>query len=225
MTIGFINSVDGFEAVRNATANILVGESLNQVSLAEAWNVENPDDSVDPDEWVLDVYVERANPFELFRGEDNTTTQLINVWYEDSDVDNGKSSQVKQATNSSIVVDCLACGVTAETIDGQEPGDESAFLRVHKVARLARRILMHPDYRQLGIPSVVGYRRMSSRRSFQPGGGDVPHHHIAGVQIKFDVSHCETYDYLALEASEGALVTIYREPDGKILAQMDYDWT
>lgn len=225
MTIGFINSEDGFEAVRNATANILVSESANQESLAEAWNVDNPTDQVNPDDWVLDVYLERSNPFELFRDGENDDLNLINVWYESSDVDTGNSSQVKQVTKSIINVDCIACGVSRETTDGQDTGDETAFLRAHEIARLARRILMHPDYRQLGIPSVVGYRNMTSRRSNQSGGNDIPGRHIAGVQMQFSVSHCEVYDYLELEASEGALVTIYREPDGRVLAQMDYDWT
>ena len=67
MGVGFINSEDGFEAVRNAMANILASESANQYALAEQWNIDNPSDTVDPDDWVLDIYVERNNPFELFR--------------------------------------------------------------------------------------------------------------------------------------------------------------
>lgn len=225
MTIPLIQTQDGFEAVRNAMANILSTESVNQQALATAWNVANPtEEQLEPDEWKLDVYAERSNPWEVFR-EDDLSSQVVNVWYESSDADGGRSSAARQWTNSRINIDCIACAITKETDTGQTSGDKYAFLRANKIARLCRRILMHPDYVRFGLNSIVNKREMGARRAFQPNSEGVPHRHAAVIQLQFDVSHIEEYDFSELSASEGALITIYREPDGPIIAQMDFDWT
>lgn len=217
MTIPLIDSQDGFEAIRDAMANILATESANQVALATAAS------KPDPDEWELKVFTERANPFELFRDDSLTNSQVVNVWYESSNTE--VSTQANQVMTSRINIDCLAAGVCEELVDGQIPGDELAFTRVQRVARLCRRILRHPDYIQLGLPTIVRTRDMVSRRSFQPNSPAIPTPHVAGVQLHFDIKHNEDFDFEELSASEGALITIRREPGGAIIAQLDYDWT
>lgn len=226
MTIPLITTPDGFEYVRNAIANIIATESANQVAAAVAWNLANPtEEQLVTSEWAIDVYTERSNAFELFRGDENESVQVVNVWYESSDVDKGKSTNAKQWTISRINVDCLACAVSEETSTGHIPADETAFLRAQKVARLCRRVLMHPDYKLLGLKTYVGGRYMSSRRVSPPTANTVPGKHVEAVQLQFEVHHSEFIDFAELTASEGALIKIYREPDGQVMAQMDYDWT
>ncbi len=222
MTLQWINSPDGFEAVRDAMANILAAESANQVAYAEAWNTANPGDLVDVNDWDLSVFVERSNPFEVLR-EADLITNIVNVWYESSNTQN--STLASQVTSSRINIDCIAAGVCEETDTGQEPGDESAFSRVQNIARLCRRILRDPSYRQLGLTSIVRRHDMVSRRSFQPNSTVIPSPHVAGMQLHFDVTHNEDFDFATLSASEGALVTIRRELSGPIVAQLDFDWT
>lgn len=221
MTIPLINSQDGFESVRNAVANILAEEFASQSILAD-----EEDPPLDPSPWEIDVYAERMNPWELFRdSESGFNEKIVNVWYESSNVDTGKSNQSKAATVTTINIDCIASSISEETSTGHNSGDESAAIEVQKVARITRRILMHPEYRQLGIPSIVGYRNMTSRRAFVPSSGGSPCLHVSAIQLQFEVHHSETYDYQALSNAEGALVTIRNIAGGPIIAQMDYDWT
>ena len=217
-TIPLIDSIDGFEAVRNAIANILAAESALQESLATA-------EGKDPVEWALDVYTERVSPWELYREEVNERVQLVNVWYDNSTTDKAASNnQTRQMADTQINIDCLAYAVTEETDTGQNVGDQLSFERAQQVARLVRRILMHPKYVRLGLPGVVSQRWLGTRRAFQPSSGGIPAEHIAGVQLQFDVKHNETIDLESLSDAEGALVRIYREPDGKVFASMDFDW-
>jgi hypothetical protein len=219
MTIPLIQTLDGFEAVRNAIANILVIESANQMALATAA-------TLDPELWRIDVFTERINPLELYRDGENNDAQVVNVWYDNSTTDKAASdNRTMQRADSTFNIDCLAYAVTEETSGGQTCGDQASFERAQRVARLVRRILMHPDYQRLGLPSVVDQRWMMNRRSFQPAVRGLPIEHVAGVQLQFDVKHKENIDLEDLGESEGAFVQIFREPDGKVYAEMDFDWT
>lgn len=218
MAIPLIESLDGFEAVRNAIANILVTESALQEALATAA-------AKDPAEWALDVYVERVNPWELYRDDDDAAIQVVNVWYESSTTDKAASNNTtRQMADSTFNIDCMAYAVTEETAGGQTSGDQASFERAQKVARLVRQILMDPSYIRLGIPPIVSTRWVGTRRSFQPTSGGIPVAHVAGVQIQLDVKHSETIDLSTLESGLGADINIYREPDGKIMAEADIDW-
>lgn len=224
MTIPLIQAQDGFEAVRDAMANILAAESVKQQAAAVAWNAAHPTDpQLNPDDWKLDIFVERTNPIELFRCDDTRDSLVVSIWYESSNT--GNSTLANQVTTSRIIVDCLAAGVTTETDTGQEPADEVAKMRAQLVARLCRRILMHPEYKQFVLPSIVHYHRMTSRQSFPGNSPEIPTPHVSGVQLQFDVTHNEGFDFETLTASEGALITITRTPGGQVVAQMDYDWT
>lgn len=226
MSIPLVRTPDGFEYVRNAIANILATETVTQVAAAEAWNAANPtEERLNPDEWAFDVFSERTNSFELFRDDEDDFSQMVNVWYENSFIDRGKSTQTRQWTTTTVNVDCIASGISEETDAGHDCGDEAATLNAQRVARICRRILMHPDYKLLGLSSFVGTRTMTARTMSPKNNEQTPARHTDGVQLQFEITHLEYYDYEELSASEGALVTIYREPDGSIIAQMDYDWT
>lgn len=219
MTIPLIDSQDGFEAVRAAMGNILATESASQVALATAAGKATPSD------WNIDVYIERNNAWELFRDENYRDSLVANIIYESSNSVNGESTQANQVVTSRILVECIAAAVSEKTASGHTSGDSNAFKRAHMIARLCRRILMHPDYRQLGLTSVVRTRNMVTRRSYQPNSTTIPTPHIAGTVLQFDVKHNETFDFNDLSNAEGALVTIKHDPDGIVIAQMEYDWT
>ena len=225
MTIPLVRNIDGFEAVRNAVANILATETVNQVAAANAWNVANPTQpQLDSSEWSFDVMTEMVNASPSFIDDETDFQQIVNVWYDSSNIDRGRSTPTRQWTTTTINVDCIASAITEETDSGQITGDVQAVMNAQRLARICRRILMHPDYRQFALSSVVSTRTMVSRVA-SSRSVDHPAKHIAGVQLQFEVVHLESYDYESLSASEGALITIYREPDGKVIYQMDIDWT
>ena len=217
-TIPLIETLDGFEAVRNAVTNILAAETVVQQALATAAGE-------DPEDWKLDVYQERVNPWELYRDSDNENAQVVNVWYDNSTTDKAASNpRVSQKADSTINIDCMAYAITEETSTGQTCGDQTSFERVHRVARLVRRILMHPKYQQLGLSSVVSQRWIATRRGFQPTSNGIPIEHVAGIQLQLDVKHEESIDLETLTTAEGAFIQILREPDGKVYAEMDIEW-
>lgn len=226
MTIPLIQGQDGFEAVRDAVANIIAAESVSQMALAEAWNAANPTEpQLNPECWRLRVFSERSNAVEMYRDADYVDSFIVNVFYDASNTVLNQSTQANQVTTSRIMVECLATGVSEETADGHVPGDQLAFTRCHMAARLCRRILMNQLYRQLALPSIVRNRNMVNRRAYRPNQQNIPVEHVAGVAMQFDVSHNEGFDFEQLSLAEGALVTIRREPNGQIIAQADYDWT
>ena len=218
-TIPLIETEDGFEAVRNAMANILAAEIENQKTQATAAEL-------DPADWDLDIFVERANPWELFRDREGNATPIVNIWYEQSGTE-GQSSNAatRQTMDSRINVDCMFSSVTEETAEGQESGDKSAMLGAQRRARIVRRILMHPKWQNFGLLGTVHTRVVSNRQAFFPTSENRPVEHVAGVQLAFRVRHNETIDLETIGASEGALITIKRDPEGAIIAQMDFDWT
>lgn len=220
-TIPLIQTADGFEMVRDAVANILTAEIASQQALAvEA--------ELDPTPWDLGVYVERSLPWELFRDRGGEAQPVINVWYNTSN-NEGQSSnnQTRQTMNSTINIDCLSSAVTVETEGGQVCGDEAGMLDAHRIARIVRRILMHPKWGQLGLESskVVHNRWVGNRQAYKPSADDRVVEHVCGVQIQLTVRHNESVDMETLSDSEGALVAIKRDPDGAVIAQMDFDWT
>ena len=83
---------------------------------------------------------------------------------------------------------------------------------------------MHPKYQQLGLSSVVDQRWIVTRRAFQPSSDGIPIEHVAGIQLQLDVKHSESIDLETLTTAESAYVKIYREPDGKVYAEMDIEW-
>lgn len=226
MTIPLIQGQDGFEAVRDAVANILATESVNQMVQAEEWNAANPTEpQLNPEDWRIRVFSERSNAVEMYRDADYVDSFIVNVFYDSSNTVLSQSVQGNQVTTSRIMIECLATGVSEETADGHIPGDHIAFTRSHMVARICRRILMRSVYRQLALPSIVRNRNMVNRKAYRPNQQNVPVEHVAGVAMQFDVSHNEGFDFEQLSLAEGALVTIRREPNGQIIAQADYDWT
>lgn len=216
MTLPLITAVEGFESVRNAVANILAAQSVLQQALATSAEE-------DPNLWKLNVYTELSNPINIFADEDNIDKMLVNVWYDSSATMNNQSSNVMQVTTSIINVDCIAAAITQETATGQTAGDREASERAQYVAKLCRRILMHPDFYNLGLSSIVRTRTMTNRTTMRID--ENTSFHIGAVRLQFDVTHNETVDLETLSASEGALIKIKRSPTGEIQAQMDFDWS
>lgn len=217
-TIPLIENPDGYEAVRNAVANIIATESVNQQALAIAGGK-------DPDLWALDVFVERSHPWESMRGGNGTVAPIINVWYENSTQNDASSTNTGQNHTSVINVDCYGYGISEETATGHTSGDKTSQQEAQRAGRIVRQIIMHPKYELLGLGiQVVGWRKMTNRQSFRPQSGEGPIENVAAVNLQFSVAHEETVPFETLEASEGVDITIKYDPDGRVIAEQTIDF-
>lgn len=218
-TIPLIETPDGFELVRDAIANILAAELASQQAQAEAAEL-------DQAPWDIGVYIERSRPWELFRDGNGGAQPVVNIWYDTSNTEQQSGNmQVRQTMSSTINIDCLSSAVTIATETGQVSGDEAGMLDAHRISRIVRRILLHPKWQQLGLTTVVHQRFIGNRQAYKPTTGEQMVEHVCGVQLALTVRHNENVDMETLSDSEGALVTIKRDPDGAVVAQMDFDWT
>lgn len=78
--IPLIDKLDGFETIGLKIAEILALEQTYQQALAvEA--------SKDPALWAFKVFHERSNPWESYLYDDADTTPIVNIWYNNSSID------------------------------------------------------------------------------------------------------------------------------------------
>jgi len=219
-TIPLIDTLDGFELVRDKVALIIASESAAQQALATTAGK-------DSDLWKLRVYLERSNPWEVFREGVTDFSPVINVWYDNSNTNLGSSNLgTRQNMTSIINIDCIGYAETNAVSGGQEPGDEYAALTAHRAARLVRGILMHGKYRYLGLANgIVGRRHILTRTAFQPQSGSQGMQRIMGVRLALSVDHNEFIGIEEYETIANALITIKHDPTGAIIAQLDIDTT
>lgn len=216
-TIPLITAVDGFEAVRNAVAAIIAAEQTSQQAKATAAGQ-------DPALWKLRTFIERANPWEMFRDGVTDLSPVINVWYDSSSTDlNASDLSARQMTSSTIHVDCIGYAESAASGSGFLSGDEQAAKVAQRGARLVRGILMHGKYRYLGLPDIVGRRYLQNRTMFQPANGADPVQRVVGCRLTFSVDHIETIGIEEYEEIEQIFVTMQYAPDGEVIAEMDID--
>lgn len=211
-----IDKQDGFELVRDAVAAILAAECSAQQALATAA-------AKDPNLWAFNVYTERSAPWEILQS--MSDTPVVNVWYDGTQFDKSKSTRSlhHQAEPTRINVDCYASAVSAESGAGHTSGDENAARAVQRVFRLVRNILMSDKYDQLALPTVVGMRWPGSVISFQPGSQDRPVTSVSAIRLVLDVSHTETTELPDGETLELINIKFYHEPDGMVIAELDFE--
>lgn len=211
-----IEDPDGFELVRNAIGQILVEEMASQRAQAIA-------QSIDPTPWDIPIFLERTHALDALNA--GVEIPVINVWYDNSNTEGAKSNSANQQSQSVFNVDCIASVKTKETATGQISGDEATQYEVHRIARVARQLIMHPKWIVLGLNNVVGRRWMGTRQAFQPNSGQMPVNNVSGCRIQFYVSHKETVPFDILTDAEQALVTVYTDPEHEnIKYQALYDW-
>jgi hypothetical protein len=224
-TIPLIDTLEGFELVRDQIAVILATEQALQVAEATLQGKPNPDD------WKLRVYRERIDPVEVFRdGDETDLSPVVNVWYDNSSTELGAGDLgTRQMVPSQINVDCIGYARAKQDGTGHLPGDELAALTAQRGVRIARGILMHGKYRYLGLGTqpnaIVGRRYVLTRTAFQPTSGGRPVQDAVGVRLTFMVDHIETIGIETYANIEQIFVTHKFDPLGAVILEQDITFT
>lgn len=214
-----IDKQDSFEIVRDQIAAILATETANQMALATLGG-KNPED------WKLRVFIERSNPWEQFRGNVVDESPLVNVWFDSSFFDGGKSSTVfEQMSETVFNIDIYGYGVSSEDGLGHKPGDREAALVCQRGIRLVRNILMASENTYLQLQGLVWQRHTQSVTSFQPQQGDNNVEKIVAARIAMRVRFTEFSPQFTGEPLELLSTTVKRAEDGSIFFVADYDYT
>lgn len=219
---GLIDKQDTFEVIRDQIALILATEFANQKAIAGQCGK-------DAALYDASVYTERANPIECWVGEDSVLDTerppVINVWFDSGQADKGKSDPVnRQMYDVTYQVDCYAGGfATDDPGAGHIPGDEKAARESHRIARLARNILMASHNTYLQKRGLVWGRWIDRIQTFQPKFATETALQIVATRITLTVSFNEFSPQYEGEILELLSVDIERRSDGAILAELDID--
>lgn len=222
MITQLIDKKDNFEIVGDQIAAILKVNIANQKSLASAAGK-------DPALWDLRIFSERNNPWSEFQDATGPEAPIVNVWFDSSDSDRAGSSVVdEQKTTGVYNVDIYACGISVETAEGHDPGDESSARTLHRAIRLVRNILMSGAYTYLGLPrkkkQFVWGREVASVNIFQPSADDATMQNIIGARIAFRVTFTEKSPQVEFENLDEIAVQVIRAENGEILLQTEYHY-
>lgn len=217
-----INKQDTFELVRDKVAQILADESANQMVLAAGAGFP-------PAEWKLDVYTERSNPWEKWLNDTSQTNNapIVNVWFSSDNFDMAQGNVVEsQAATGTINVDCIGFGVSRpDGSGGQIIGDELAAKEAARAVRLARNILMASQYTYLDMRGLVARRWVESRAFQQPQLGEQSVQKIVGARLALGVKYLELAPQYQGQLLEQVGIDLLRASDGRVLAQLEYDYT
>ncbi len=227
MTIPLIDKQDNFEVVDLQIAAILAQETIDQQALAVIAGK-------DSDLWRFDVFSEKMNPFEVFQ-DDQDAFPVVNVWYDSSNF-NPKDGDVlgRQKDDATYNIDVYATVPATDNPDGgHNPVDQSSVLALHRVVRLVRNIIMHPDNTYLKLNQTVGSRTgnlvgrrwIQSKEVFQPQIGDRPVQGVVACRVVLSVSFPEIPVNEEFDTIEVIGVTAKRAIDGKIIFEADFDTT
>ena len=215
-----IDKQDNFEVIRDQIAAILVLESNNQQALAVS-------DGKDPDLWKLRVFNERYNPWEQFLNTNADRSPIINVWYDSSNFDGSASNVMeRQKTEGSYNIDCYGYGISSDDgASGHNPGDREAAFEVQRALRLVRNILMSSTYTYLGLRGLVWQRWPQSVNVFQPNLDAQQVQKMVGARLELRVTFNEFSPQYVPETLEYLSVDVFRQEDGQLIAEADFDYT
>jgi hypothetical protein len=219
MSLELIDKQDTFEIVRDQITAILVTEITNQQVLAAAA-------SKDPADWKLNIYQERANPWEQFLNNDDDPSPIVNVWYDSSSFDPSSSNVVeRQKAEGVFNIDCYGYGVSQDVAaGGHKPGDKEAALQVQKALRLVRNILMAAEYTYLGLRGTVWGRWPQAVTVFQPQIDGRTVQQVVGARLAFRVTFSEFSPQVVAETLELLSVDVKRTEDGLVVLEADYEY-
>lgn len=214
-----IDKQDSFELVRDQIALILRNEVVNQMNLAAAA-------AKDPANWDLKLFTERANVWEQFR-EGDSTTPLVNVWFESFTPDPKSGNNSERQTNTGVFnIDLYGYGVSSDIAGGgHSAGDEVSALEVQRAVRLVRNILMSSQNTYLQLQGLVWERMVSDCTVFQPDIDNKQSEQITGSRITLRVKYNEfSPQYEGVEL-EKFTAEINRSSDGAVYGTVEYDYT
>lgn len=225
MIDALIDKQDSFEIIRDQIAGILVSESTSQQTLAVSLGK-------DPNQWKLDVYLERSNPWEKFlnpdflKSDELDSIPIVNVWYDNGNFDMSSSNiSERQKSVGTFNIDCYGFGFTKDDpSSGHIPGDRTAALEAQRTIRLCRNILMAATYTYLDLRGLVWRRWVQSINVFQPELDGRAAQKIVGARMAFQVEYNEFSPQVTPVELE--LVSIVVDDNtGRVLIEADYDYT
>lgn len=161
-----VDKYDNLELVRDKIATILLEESAEQQAHAIA-------ESRDPNLWKLRVFLDRARPWEEWSDTPSVPTEdstpIVNIGFDEDMVDESKSDRIeRQHYDARFTIDAYGYGVSAETIDGHDPGDVVAAREAMRATRLVRNWLQASTYTYLDMRETVSGRMVTSRKRWPP---------------------------------------------------------
>lgn len=215
-----IDKEDNFEIVRDQIAQILANEVLNQMALAV---IAEEDETL----WDLKIYTERSNPWELWLNDNTEKIPIVNVWFDNSNIDGLASNTVeRQKTRGTYNIDIYARGITEDDISGGHvAGDEDSAKEVQRAARLVRNILMSATYIYLELRGTVSKRWTQSITAFQPEQSGNQMQRVQAIRIAFVVDFNEFSPQVNGEALELVTNEIKRAEDGSVIAGANFEYT
>ncbi len=226
MTLPLIDKQDNFEIVLFQIGAILQSETEHQQELAVIAGK-------NPDLWKFETYLERFTPWEVFQ-DIYDPFPIVNIWFEDSNFDMRDGNVVqRQASVSTYNIDIYAAKPSSDDTTGYKKSDEQSAIELHRVIRLVRNIIMHPDNTYLQLTqqvetkkqNLIWSRWIQSIGIFQPQIGDRPVQNVLASRLKFNVKFNElvlTEDY---EPLESIYTTVKRAEDGKVIFEAEFDTT
>jgi hypothetical protein len=212
-----IDKQDTFEIVRDQIAAILATESAQQVVLATTAG------KPDPSLWALKVYTERATPWDDYTSGDI----IVNVWFDTTAVDESASNTVRDQTmRGTFNIDVIGFGVSSDNgTGGHTPGDERAAMNAQRGLRLVRNIIMASNYTYLKLRGTVGQRMPQNISTFQPQLNGKPTVHAVGARLALGVRYEEHSPQYEPATLQEVGLTIERAEDGRVLAELEYEYT
>lgn len=218
MTIPLIDKQDNFEIVGLQIAAILTQATIDQQALAVLAGK-------DPVLWKFDVFSEKFQPFGMFQNDPNSTP-VVNVWYDTSNFNSKDGNVGCQKDNAVFNIDIYAAAPATDNIaGGHNPADESTILVLHRIIRLVRNIIMHPDNTYLQLQGTVWSRWINSKEKFQPQIGDSPVESVIADRISLSAAFNERPVNESFPILEVVGIEVKRASDGKIILEADFDTT
>lgn len=227
MTIPLIDKQDTFEIVDQQIAAILAAETAAQQALATGAGK-------DPALWEFDTFLEKMNPWEMFQN-NMVVTPVVNVWYDNSNFAPAAGTAVNHQTDSATYnIDIYAAEPASDNDQGgYYAPDQKTVATLHRIARLIRNIIMHPDNTYLQLKqtvngkegNLVGKRWIQSKEIFQPQIGDRPVPYVIACRTVLNVTFPETPVLETFPTLEIVGIEAKRAEDGKIILEADFDTT
>lgn len=215
-----IDKEDNVEIIRDRIGAILVCEVINQMALATTAGK-------DADLWNLKIFTEASDPIEDFLNQKIVTTPIVNVWFDTESIDlRGSNVMERQKYDGVFNIDMYGFGVAkGDGGSGQIRGDLDAKLELNRAIRLVRNILMSATNTYLQLRGVVVKKMASSIIVFQPQEVINPVQKIAAARLVLNVTYSEFAPQVAQETLEFVSVDIFREENGELVAEADFDFT
>ena len=220
MISSLIDKQDRFEQVRDQIAAILKLETDSQQALATAAGK-------DPDQWKLNVYSERSNPWDQYQDHEPVDqAPIVNVWVDNMSFDKSKSDRFsRQHTTALFNIDCYGYGVSSADGQGHKAGDEQANLEVQRAVKLVRNIIMAADYMLLEMQGEVSGRWINSISMYQPEQNNNASGKVSAARLTLEVEFNEFAPQMDEATIEYLSTQVCRQNDGKIVLAVDYDYT